>query len=224
MPPSLNDVDYDLSLIIHHMQKKISYLAVFVLSIVFLATACSKGDTGPAGTTGATGAQGAAGPTGPQGNANVFTDTFSLASADWLWNSQYVYSTSSGGYTEYFTRYHDVTFSKVTQGLLDSGMVMVYMVPNATDTNQWAPLPYTFLAFGGAYYYNYVYETMPGKVRLHYFYTANGSGTTPTTLSTDVIPTQKYKIVAVTGTVSTAMRRDQVDSTNYKAVMNYLGM
>ena len=79
------------------MQKKIAHLAVFVLSVVFLATACSKGDTGPAGTTGAAGPQGPAGPTGPQGNANVFTDTFSLASADWLYNSAYVYSTGSGG-------------------------------------------------------------------------------------------------------------------------------
>src|SRR6201999_645668 len=117
--------------------------------------ACSKGDTGAAGTTGAT---------GPQGNANVFSDTFSLASADWLYNSAYVYSTGNGSYTEYFTRYHDVSFSKVTQGLLDSGMVVVYMAPNATDSNQWSPLPYSFLAFGGAFYYNYVYETMPGKV------------------------------------------------------------
>jgi hypothetical protein len=206
------------------MQKKISHLAVFALSIVLLATACSKGDTGPAGTTGATGPQGPAGPTGPQGNANVFTDTFSLASADWAYNSGYLYSTGSGGYTEYFTRYHDVNFSKVTQGILDSGMVMVYMEPNATDTNQWSPLPYTFLAFGGGYYYNFVYETMPGKVRLHYFYTANGTGTAPSTLSTDVIPTHKYKIIALTGTLSAAMKRDQIDVGDEKAVLNYLGM
>jgi hypothetical protein len=205
------------------MQKKISYLAVVVLNFVFLATACSKGDTGPAGSTGATGTQGVAGPTGPQGNANVFTDTFSLASADWAWNSGYLYSTGNGGYTEYFTRYHDVAFSKVTQGILDSGMVMVYMEPNATDSNQWSPLPYTFLAFGGAYYYNFVYESMPGKVRLHYFYTANGSGPAPTTLSTDVIPTHKYKVIVLTGAISTAMRRELIDVGDYKAVMNYLG-
>ena len=205
------------------MQKKNSYLTVLVLCIVFLGVACSKGDTGPAGSTGATGAQGVAGPTGPQGNANVFTDTFTLANADWLWNSAYIYSTGSGAYTEYFTRYHDVTFSKLTQGLLDSGMVMVYIAPNNVDSNQWSPQPYTFLAFGGAYYYNFVYESMPGKVRLHYFYTANGSGTAPTTLSTDIIPTHKYKIIALTGAISAAMKRDTVDVKNYNAVMHYLG-
>ena len=208
------------------MQKKHAHFVIVIASVMLLATACSKGDTGATGATGAagaTGAQGVAGPTGPQGNANVFTDTLTLASADWAWNSAYVYSTGSGGYTEYFTRYHDVTFSKVTQGLLDSGMVVVYMEPNATDTNQWSPLPYTFLAFGSQFYYNFVYESMPGKVRLHYFYTANGSGTAPTTLSTDVIPTHKYKIIALTGTVSTAMRRQLINVGDYKAVMNFLG-
>lgn len=205
------------------MQKKISCFAVVIVSVVLLGAACSKGDTGATGATGAAGPQGVAGPTGPQGNANVFTDTFSLVNTDWLYNSGYFYSTGSGGYTEYFTRYHDVAFSKVTQGVLDSGMVIVYMEPNATDSNQWSPLPYTFLAFGGQYYYNFVYESMPGKVRLHYFYTANGSGTAPTTLSTDVIPTHKYKIVALTGTVSTAMKRQLIDVGDYKAVMNFLG-
>src|SRR5882762_7992904 len=129
------------------MQKKISYLTAFVLSVVLLATACSKtGPTGPQGTTGAAGPQGPTGPQGPQGNANVFTDTFSLVSADWLWNSGYTYSNSNSGTVTYFTRYHDVTFSKITQGMLDSGMVVVYLAPNANDLNQWAPLPYTFTA------------------------------------------------------------------------------
>ncbi|HEY4111287.1 hypothetical protein [Puia sp.] len=206
------------------MQKGIFYLFLICL----IAGACSKtgptGSQGAAGATGAAGPQGPAGPTGPQGNANVFTDTFSLASADWLWNSGYTYSNSNGGTVTYFTRYHDAAFSKITQGMLDSGMVMVYIAPNANDFNQWSPLPYTFLSFGAVFYYNYVYETMPGKVRLHFFYTANGSGTPPTTLSADVIPTHKYKIVAVTGTVSTAMKRDKVNVGDYRQVMNYLGM
>ncbi len=207
------------------MQKKLSYMAVAIVSIVLLATACAKtGPTGPQGAIGVAGPQGPTGPQGPQGNANVFTDTLSLASADWLWNSGYTYSNSNGGTVTYFTRYHDVVFSKITQGMLDSGMVMVYVAPNANDQNQWAPLPYTFTAFSNAFYYNYVYETMPGKVRLHFFYTQNGSGATPTTLSTDVIPTHKYKIVAISGRVSTAMKRDKVDIGDYQQVMNYLGM
>ena len=205
------------------MQKKISYLSVFVLSVVLLATACSK--TGPVGATGPAGVAGPTGPQGPIGAANVFVDTFTLVSSQWLWNSQYVYSTGSGGYTEYFTRYNDVAFSKVTQGILDTGMVLAYIAPNATNNNQWSPMPYVFLAFGSAYYYNFAFETMPGKVRLHYWYTANGSGTTPTTLSTDVIPTHKFKLVVIgSGAISTAMKQGRVDVGDYNQVMKYLGM
>src|SRR5260370_14767891 len=105
-----------------YMQKKLSYMAVAIVSIVLLATACAKtGPTGPQGAIGVAGPQGPTGPQGPQGNANVFTDTLSLASADWLWNSGYTYSNSNGGTVTYFTRYHDVVFSKITQGMLDSG-------------------------------------------------------------------------------------------------------
>lgn len=208
-----------------YMQKGIYY---FFVALVFTVAACSKtGPAGPQGSTGATGAtgpQGPGGPQGPQGNANVFTDTFSLANADWLWNSGYTYSNSNNGTVTYFTRYHDVNFSKITQGMLDSGMVMVYVAPNANDQNQWSPLPYSFLSFGSAFYYNYVYETMPGKVRLHFFYSQNGSGAAPTTLSSDVIPTHKYKIVAVSGAISTAMKRDKVDAGDYNQVMKYLGL
>jgi len=198
------------------MSKHLFRCFVVAVSVCILLAGCAK--TGPQGVQGSTGPAGPAGPTGPtgpqgpQGNANVFTDTFRLASADWLYNSGYTYSNSNGGTVTYFTRYHDVSFSKVTQGLLDSGMVMVYAQMNANDTNQWSPLPYSFLSFGSAFYYNYVFETMPGKVRLHFFYTANGSGAAPTTLSTDVIPTHKYKIVAIGGAISTAMKRSLLEA------------
>lgn len=214
------------------MQMKISHLFVAILSVTLLAAACSKtgpagpqGATGAAGAAGAAGSQGPAGPQGPAGTANVFVDTFTVVNSQWLWNSAWIYSTGNGAFTEYFTRYHDQADSKITKGILDTGMVMVYFTPNQSDSNQWVPLPYTFLAFGGAFYYNYAYETMPGKVRLHYWYTANGSGTAPTTLSTDVIFTHKYKIVTVaSGAVATAMKRDKVDVGDYKQVMKYLGM
>jgi hypothetical protein len=207
------------------MNKHLFRCCVAAVSVSILLAGCSK--TGPQGVQGTAGPAGPAGPQGvqgPQGNANVFTDTFRLASADWLYNSGYTYSNSNGGTVTYFTRYHDVSFSKLTQGMLDSGMVMVYGEMNANDTNQWSPLPYTFLSFGSAFYYNYVFETMPGKVRLHFFYTANGSGVPPGTLSTDVIPTHKYKIVAISGAISTAMKRDRVDTGNYQQMMDYLGM
>jgi len=193
----------------------------FFLLVAGSMSSCKKGDTGPAGATGPAGPTGAQGPTG---NANVLVDTFTLASADWKWNSGYTYSNSNGGTVTYFTRYYDATLSKLTQGILDSGMVMVYLAPNANNPQQYAPLPYSFLSFGSAFNYNYVYETFAGKVRLHFFYTPNGAGATPATLSTDIIPTHKYKIVILTGTVTTGMKAHNVDVKDYDAVSHYLGL
>jgi len=121
--------------------------------------------------------QGVQGPQGSQGNADVMVDTFSLTGAQFAWNSWYTFASSNGSYTEYFTRYHDCPFSAVTADVLASGMVLAYFVPDtASYPNQWVPLPYTFLAFNSAFYYNFVYQTSVGSVRIHYFYTANGAG------------------------------------------------
>ncbi|HEY4286476.1 MAG TPA: hypothetical protein VGN00_05200 [Puia sp.] len=203
------------------MQLKMRVLLGFAFSLLIAGSmlSCKKGDTGPAGPAGPAGPTGAQ---GPIGNANVFVDTFSLASADWLWNSGYTYSNTNGGTITYFTRYHDVTFSKLTQGIIDSGMVLVYIAPNLNNLQQYSPMPYSYLSFGSVFYYNYVFETFVGKVRLHFFYTQNSTTAAPTTLSTDVIPTLKYKIVVVAGTVATTMKAHDVDVKDYNAVNHFL--
>jgi hypothetical protein len=198
-----------------------SFVIIFA-AISILAAGCSK--TGPAGATGPSGAAGPAGPQGPQGNANVLVDVFSLVNSQWTYNSQYSLETSSGSYTEYFTRYHDVTDSAVTQAILNTGEVMVFFVPNPiVDTNQWAPLPYQFVDGSNIFTYNIAFETMPYTVRLHYFFTQLQAGTIPN-LSTFNIPTYKFKIVVISGTISTAMYKAGIDKSNYAAVSTYLGL
>lgn len=201
-----------------NMKKLLFYAAVL------LAASCTKqGPAGPQGVQGIQGVQGPQGPQGPQGNANVMVDTFTLTTSQFTWNSWYAYASSDGSYTEYFTRYHDCPFSAVTADVLASGMVLAYFTPDpANSPNQWAPLPYTFLAFGGAFYYNFVYQTSVGSVRIHYFYTANGSGSAPTTLATDAIATRRYKLVAVSGKIAGAMRRAKVNVADESAVSKFL--
>jgi hypothetical protein len=203
------------------MQKRIPFFFVVAL----FAVACGK--TGPQGATGPVGPAGPTGSTGPQGPigaANVFVDTFSVINSQWTYGGTYWYSTSNNGATGWFTRFHDQSFSKITQGILDTGMVLMYIQSYSGSADQWLPMPFEFTASGGAYQYNYVYETMVGKVRMHFFYTPN-SGAIPTTLSTDVIPTHRYKIVTVaSGAVATAIKRGRVDAGDYKQVMDYLGL
>jgi hypothetical protein len=199
---------------------------LFICAVISIfAAGCSK--TGPAGATGPAGSAGPQGPQGsqgPEGNANVLVDVFSLVNSQWLYNSQYSLETTSGSYTEYFTRYHDVTDSAVTQAILNTGEVMVFFVPDPiVDTNQWAPLPYQFVDGSNIFTYNIVFETMPYTVRLHYFFTQLQAGTIPY-LATFNIPTYKFKIVVISGVISTAMQQAGIDKSNYNAVSAYLGL
>ena len=129
------------------------------------------------------------------GDANLRSTVVTLKSADFGWNSQYTYTTASGGDTAYFTRYHDIAVPALTQPILNSGSVQVFFTSNANNANQWSPLPFSFLSGTGAYYDNFVFETSVGNVRVHYFYTANGAGTVPSDLSTHTIPKFKFKVV-----------------------------
>jgi hypothetical protein len=202
--------------------------AVFVLiaSLIAVFPGCSK--TGPAGATGPAGPTGPQGPTGsqgPEGNANVLVDTFTVVNSQWIYNSQYYFETSPGSYTEYFTRYDDVTDSAVTPSILNTGEVMVFFVPNPiANPNQWAPMPYVFLDGSGSFTYNVAFQTFPYTVELEYFFNVINNGTAPPVLSTWKIPTYKFKIVVISGTISTAMFQAGIDKSDYNAVSTYLGL
>jgi hypothetical protein len=179
----------------------------------------------PLNLRGAVGPQGPAGPQGPPGNANVITTVFSLTSSQWLWNSVYEFQTNSSSYTEYFTRYSDNAVPSITQNVLDDGMVLVYFTPNTTDnTNQWAPLPYEFTDGSDTFNYEIAYETNVGTVRLHYFFVQTVASATIPVLSTFPIATYKFKVIAVTGTLSTALRTSHINLADYQAVSRFTGV
>lgn len=162
---------------------------------------------------------------GPEGNANVKTDVFSLTSAQWLWNSQYAYSTSNSSYTEYFTRYSVRLNNTVTQDVLSNGLVLVYFIPSASvSANQWAPLPYEFTDGSGNFNYNYAYETSPGQVKLHFFFVQLVASATIPTLSIYSIATASYKIVTITGQTGTFMLLHHTNLNNYQDVSKITGM
>jgi hypothetical protein len=199
-------------------------LSLFSLCFFFLLAGCSKtGPAGPAGVQGSTGVQGSAGPQGPQGNANVHVDTFSLVNSQWIWNDDYILYTAGGSYTEWFTRYYKAAFPAVTPGVLDSGMVLVYMTPDIANKSQWSPVPYTFDT-GNGYSYDFVYVTGPGTVELEFFFANQSPTVTPPTLSSYVMATYSFKCVAVTGTIAAAMKKAGIDTGNYAGVSAYLNL
>jgi len=174
------------------------------------------------------GPAGPAGPTGPQGPsggaANTYTDVFTIHGSDWLWNSQYVYETSPGSYTEYFTRYYVRKNSTVSQNVLNTGMVLCYFTPSPVyNPNQWEPLPYQFDSSFG-YTDNYVYVTSVGQVVFHYFFIQTDPTATLPTLSTYNDETRNFKIVTVSGTTGNFMLAHHVNLNNYQEVARATGL
>jgi hypothetical protein len=108
---------------------------------------------------------------------------------------------------------------------LDNGMVLVYFTPNTSNnTNQWAPLPYEFTDGSGNFNYEMAYETNVGTVRLHYFFVQLVASATIPVLSSYTIATYKFKVIAVTGTLSTALRKSHINLSDYQAVSRFTGV
>jgi hypothetical protein len=175
-----------------------------------------RGPAGPAGPVG---------PSGPTGtNKNVYSDLFTLKGSDWLWNSQYVYETSPGSYTEYFTRYYVRKNSSVNLNALNNGMVLVYFTPSPVNNpSQWEPLPYQFDSSFG-YTYNYVFVPSPGQVVLHYFFIQTDPSATLPTLSTYNDETRQFKIITIYGEIGTFMLQNHVNLNSYKDVSKVTGL
>jgi hypothetical protein len=170
------------------------------------------------------GPAGPQGPQGPEGNANVMTDVFSVGGNQWLWNSNYLYETSSSSYTEYFTRYYVRLNTTVTQNVLNDGLVLVYFTPAPTNQpNQWLPLPYQFDS-GNGYTFNYVYQTAVGQVTLEYFFIQTDPTATLPTLSTYNDETRNFKIVTITGTTGNFLVAHHVNLNNYQEVSRVTGI
>jgi hypothetical protein len=163
------------------------------------------------------------GPQGPAGNANVKVDTFTVKTADWTYGGIYYFGTSPNVSSGYFTQYYDRANTDVTDAIINGGgMIMVYF--QATPDlypDLWQPLPYTFPAYAG-YGYNYYYEPSVGNIRLDFFF--NKITVDPPAVNGYQIPTHKFKIVVISGTLTDMVRNNHVDIKDYKAMAKITGL
>ena len=88
---------------------------ILMIAVIAIMASCTKeGPQGPAGTNGATGPAGPIGPEGPIGNANVmYSDWFDAGA----------WTTSTTGSEKF---YFDRPEAKITQAILDNGVVLAY--------------------------------------------------------------------------------------------------
>jgi hypothetical protein len=166
--------------------------------------------------------RGPAGPQGPEGNANVKVDTFTVKTTDWATGALYWFNNGDGGAIGYNSRYFDRNNTLITADLLNSGLVLVYFQSSKIfNTVQWQPLPFTFTFITG-FSQNYAYETFVGRVRLHFY--MNKVFADPPDITTYIMPTQKFKIIAVSGTLINAIHTNHINLNNYHDVSKFLGI
>lgn len=213
------------------MKKQILQLICLLSIITILAAGCGKdgavgpqgdkGDKGSAGATGPTGATGDQGPKGNTGNANVKIDTFSVKNTDWLYSAILYVGVGKSTASGYYTKYYDKSNTLLTDDFLKTnGVVMVYYTSNPDFNNaSWLPLPFSFLTIGG-YNINFAYETFVGKVRMH-FYLTNTTASSPK-LDTYQLPSVRYKVIALTGTIVNDIKKKNININNYTELSNYL--
>lgn len=108
--------------------------------VILLSISCAKdGEQGPAGPQG---------PAGANGNANVTSYYVNTTSANW---------TCSG------LCYTDVNFPQITQSILNSGLVCVFM-QSTSSTGVWLNMPWT--EFNTGYSSNYNFNYSLGSMRI----------------------------------------------------------
>jgi hypothetical protein len=136
----------------HYFKRNVLSVALLIrVSVVALLSlgmvSCQKGDTGPAGATGAAGAAGATGTTGAQGPAG----TANVIYSGWFTPPAYTKDTVFGIYQFY---YNEIA-PAITQGVLDSGLVITFgqldgYVTSIWPTDQVAALPITITYMEGS--------------------------------------------------------------------------
>jgi hypothetical protein len=115
----------------------------------------------------------------------------------------------------------DIPVVEITSDVMATGAVLVsFQARNGSAI--WTPLPFQFVASGGDYIYNIVYEVSEGNIRLHFFNMLNSAGAAYPDLSTKVIATYTFKYTVIGGTALEDMEVSGVDLSNHAQVMEYL--
>jgi hypothetical protein len=166
----------------------------------------APGATGATGATGDSGATGAAGAAGPGAQA----DTFSVNTADWtVGGYAYAEFTNNSAYP-FATQYFNRPEPNITQGILDSGMVLVYFTADRPfNATQWLPIPYTIPEYANTNSgqllldYNWSYLTTVGQLKLQFYLTPLSKPTEDyPAVSSITVPNAAYKVVVVPATIT----------------------
>lgn len=182
------------------------YLPMLVLALATFIGSCGKdGDTGPQGDQGPAGPTGPAGPAGPAGAAGTSNVIYSA----WL-DVEFTPVKNEAGDTLAFEA--EIAVPKLTQEILTSGEIKVYINWNTAAEPNIDPLPLTDPFF------NTILTTTFSLNSIYIL--ANGDFSTG--LNNANAKVLQFRYVLIPG--GTAARKASVDWTNYASVKEYLGL
>ena len=182
-------------------QWSLHHFFYYMLAVALTITACKKGDTGPQGEKGDKGDAGATGNTGTKGDAGTANVQYSA----WMDLTYTLDATSNVFFTQ-------ITEPKVTESLLSTGEIKVYINFGTPDNKVISPLP---LVQGTAQITPFY---LVGGIELD----ANVNASTVTS-STTGKKSRQYRYILIPGGTTVRMNK-QVDWNNYEEVKAYLGL
>jgi hypothetical protein len=195
-------------------KSSLTLLASLVL-ITFIFTQCQKGGVGPAGPAGPTGPAGAAGSpgsTGPKGD----TGTANVIYSPWLdvtYTADTVHNAPPDPPIDTVGYYADITAPKLTNAILNSGEIKVYVNLGTSTTPNVIPLPYfdIYSLFNINPDYSFQKISLYADINAS-TYTQSGQ------------KKQQYRYILIPGSVPGRLSKPAVDWNNYNAVKAYLGL
>jgi hypothetical protein len=143
---------------------------------------------------------------GAPGNANVFTDTFTVTNTSWGYYSFFYVPLQSGVASFDTAKFANRNEPHLTQDILDQGMVVGSFEANPDlNPNSWDALPYSYQVSGTGYSINYAYQSSLNTIHLYFFFHFI-TGTKPPELKIYSIPTHRFKFVFIAGKVGSQIR------------------
>jgi hypothetical protein len=180
-------------------QWSLHHFFYYLLAVALLTTACKKGDTGPQGEKGDKGDTGEKGSTGTKGDAGTANVLYSA----WL-DVAFAQDATSGVF------FGQIAEPKVTDNLLSTGEIKVYINFGTPDNKVITPLPFV----EGDVQITPIYAA--GTIEID----ANVNASTVTS-STTGKKSRQYRYILIPGGASV---RKNVNWNNYEEVKTYLGL
>jgi hypothetical protein len=167
------------------------------LSILFLVLT--------SGVSGCVGDAGPAGPPGVDGAANVSSGTFTVAPS--VFSNGFWHMPVSGGTQANPAKVATVSVPAITNGILASGAVLVYLRVPSTPTgpaDHWTLLPFHQGGFGGGYLVSIKAAVRAGEIRIGYAHETTGPTTAPDVYAVS-LPTFEFRWAAIEGSAVGAL-------------------